>query len=564
MKIPSRYIGLISVILIMSLSMLNAGEFDKYTSDLDFDMPELNTPVFPDRIVKITDFGAVNDARTVNTDAINNAIVSCSEAGGGQVLVPEGIWLTGPIRLQSNVNLHLDRNATLQFTGGFEDYPIFKSTWEGKAEVRCISPIYGENLENIAITGFGVIDGNGDAWRPVKKSKLTKRAWNELVKSGGVVTPKGDIWWPSEGAMNGRALVDMLNAQGNAKVEDYAPAREYLRPVMVNLVNCKNILLDGPTFQNSPAWNLHPLLSENIIIRNINVRNPWYSQNGDGIDIESCKNVIMYNSRFDVGDDAICIKSGKNEYGRKRGVPTENVVIADCVVYHGHGGFTVGSEMSGGVRNIDVKRLTFLGTDVGLRFKSTRGRGGVVENIYIRDIYMEDIVMEAVRFNLFYAHKEPIPDVDGDGKLALFKEVPRDPVTEETPQFKNIFMDNIVCNGAGQAVLVYGLPEMPVNNIKMSGLNISSIKGITGVDSDELTFDDIHVTVEKEPTFLFLNSTNIDISNPVIPKGTGFWLMVDGKKSQNINLIPGKDAVSEKLIRFGENVSKRAVQIKDK
>lgn len=564
MKIPSRYIGLISVILIMSLSMINAGEFDKYTSDLDFDMPELNTPVFPDRIVKITDFGAVNDARTVNTDAINNAIVSCSEAGGGQVLVPEGIWLTGPIRLQSNVNLHLDRNATLQFTGGFEDYPIFKSTWEGKAEVRCISPIYGENLENIAITGFGVIDGNGDAWRPVKKSKLTKRAWNELVKSGGVVTPKGDIWWPSEGAMNGRALVDMLNAQGNAKVEDYAPAREYLRPVMVNLVNCKNILLDGPTFQNSPAWNLHPLLSENIIIRNINVRNPWYSQNGDGIDIESCKNVIMYNSRFDVGDDAICIKSGKNEYGRKRGVPTENVVIADCVVYHGHGGFTVGSEMSGGVRNIDVKRLTFLGTDVGLRFKSTRGRGGVVENIYIRDIYMEDIVMEAVRFNLFYAHKEPIPDVDGDGKLALFKEVPRDPVTEETPQFKNIFMDNIVCNGAGQAVLVYGLPEMPVNNIKMSGLNISSIKGITGVDSDELTFDDIHVTVEKEPTFLFLNSTNIDISNPVIPEGTGFWLMVDGKKSQNINLIPGKDAVSEKLIRFGENVSKRAVQIKDK
>jgi len=536
-------------------------DISSYTKDLQFDMPEFSAPVFPDRTMNIVDFGAVGDGRTVNTEAIKNAINSCTEKGGGTVFVPEGIWLTGPVKLENNINLHLDKNATLQFVGTFEDYPLFRSTWEGKAEVRCVSPIFGYGLENIAITGTGVIDGGGDNWRPVKKSKLTKRAWNELIKSGGVVTAKGDVWWPSKGAMNGRALVNKLNARGNAEVEDYLPAREYLRPVMVNLVKCKNILLDGPTFQNSPAWNLHPLLSENIIIRNINVRNPWYSQNGDGIDLESCKNVIMYNSKFDVGDDGICIKSGKNEYGRERGVPTENVVIADCIVYHGHGGFTVGSEMSGGVKNIDVRRLTFLGTDVGLRFKSTRGRGGVVENIYIKDIYMQDIVMEAIRFNLFYAHKEPIPAVDGDGKLAVFKEVAPDPVTEETPQFKNIFMDNIICNGAGQAALVYGLPEMAVNNIHMSNIDISATNGFVGVDTENLNFTNLKLTTKKEPVMLFLNSRDITISNPFVNEGLESFLFVDGKKSAKIKIVDHDGQITKSMITAGDKVSKKAVHL---
>ena len=176
---------------------------------------------------------------------------------------------------------------------------------------------------------------------------------------------------------------------------------------MVSLISCNKVLLDGPVFQNSPAWCIHPLMCENLTVRNIDVRNPWYSQNGDGIDIESCKNSVVYNCTFDVGDDAICIKSGKDQEGRDRGMPTENLIVKNCVVYHGHGGVTVGSEMSGGVKNMHVSGCTFIGTDVGLRFKSNRGRGGVVEKIFISNIDMINIPTNAISFNLYYGGLSP-------------------------------------------------------------------------------------------------------------------------------------------------------------
>src|SRR5687768_12631193 len=176
----------------------------------------------------------------------------------------------------------------------------------------------------------------------------------------------------------------------------YNSIKDFLRPNLLLLTNCKYILLDGPTFQNSPAWCLHPLMSENVTVRNVTVKNPWYAQNGDGIDVESCKNVLIENSVFDVGDDGLCMKSGRDEAGRKRGMPTENVIIRDCIVYHAHGGFVIGSEMSGGARNIWVSNCTFIGTDVGLRFKTARGRGGVVENIFVDGVDMTDIAGEAI------------------------------------------------------------------------------------------------------------------------------------------------------------------------
>ena len=232
-----------------------------------------------------------------------------------------------------------------------------------------------------------------------------------------------------------------LDARGaDVPLAEYAAAREFLRPVMISLVECHRVLLDGPTFQNSPAWNIHPLLCEELVIRNITVLNPWYSQNGDGLDLDSCRRVAVYKCRFDVGDDAICIKSGKDEYGRRRGRPTEDVVIVDNVVYHGHGGFTVGSEMSGGVRNILVERCTFLGTDVGLRFKTTRGRGGVVEKIWIRDIQMNDIPTDAIGFNMYYGGEAPT-EARG-GRRAAPR--PAMPVNEGTPQFRDIVLSRIL------------------------------------------------------------------------------------------------------------------------
>ena len=365
-------------------------------------MPIVSEPAFPAYMVSITDFGAVNDGQTLNTKAIADAINEVAGKGGGKVVIPRGLWLTGPIILKSNINLHIEDGALVIFSSDKDLYPLIETSFEGNNTFRCISPIYGKELENIAITGRGVFDGAGEGWRPVKKEKMTESQWRNLIRSGGVTSKDGKIWYPSESSLEGQNLSEMNVPTKHTNQADFIKIKDFLRPVMVSLVNCKKILIDGPVFQNSPAWCLHPLMCEDLTIRNVTVKNPWYSQNGDGLDIESCKNTLVYNSNFDVGDDAICIKSGKDEDGRKRARPTENLVINNCIVYHGHGGVTIGSEMSGGVKNVSVSACTFIGTDVGIRFKSNRGRGGVVENIYFSDINMINVPTQAISFNMYY------------------------------------------------------------------------------------------------------------------------------------------------------------------
>ena len=355
--------------------------------NLPFDMPKVEQPAFPDYTVNIIDFGAKGDGIVLNTKAINDAIKAVNAKGGGKVVIPGGLWLTGPIELLSNVNLYTEMNALILFTDDFEAYPIIETSFEGLNTRRCQSPISAWNAENIAITGNGVFDGSGDSWRPVKKGKLTSSQWNSLVNSGGVVDEAGSIWYPTAGALKGAmATKDFNNPEGIETDEEWNEIRPWLRPVLLNIVKSKRVLLEGVTFKNSPSWCLHPLSCEHITIHNVKVFNPWYSQNGDALDLESCKNALIINNIFDAGDDAICIKSGKDEDGRKRGEPCQNVIVKNNTVLHGHGGFVVGSEMSGGVKNVYVTDCTFLGTDVGLRFKSTRGRGGVVEGIYIHNI----------------------------------------------------------------------------------------------------------------------------------------------------------------------------------
>ena len=310
-------------------------------------------PTFRDVCYPITDFGAVCDTRTNNQEAFRKAIEKCNADGGGIVLVPSGVWFTGPIELMSNVNLHLQKGAVIFFSNNPKDYPLINTSFEGLFMYRCISPIYGKDLENIAITGEGIINGNGRRWRPVKKWKISAINWKETIAEGGIVDegPEETIWWPSEINLeaNNTLVPNPHLYKDKATCEKY---HDFLRPVLLNLTRCNKVLLDGPTFQNSPAWGIHPWLCKNLTIRNINVRNPWFAQNADGIDVDSCKYVKISNSTFDVGDDAICIKSGKNEDGRKLGVPSEYVSIRNCVVYHGHGGFVAGSEMSGGLKNI--------------------------------------------------------------------------------------------------------------------------------------------------------------------------------------------------------------------
>ncbi len=520
-------------------------EIAQYFTGLPFEMRSITLPRFPEHTVNIKNFGALSDGYTDNTVAINNAISDCAKAGGGKVVVPAGIWITGPIRLESNINFHLEKGAILMFSGKFEDYPLIETSWEGLPAVRRASPISGKNLENIAITGEGIIDGAGDRWRPVLKNEMTNVQWEELICSGGVLREGygTTVWWPSENAANGRELVKSLEKNPNSTLEDYANAREFLRPVLISLIECKNVLLDGPTFQNSPAWNIHPLLCENVVIRNIKVRNPWYSTNGDGLDIESCKNVIVYNCTFDVGDDAICIKSGKNEFGRNRGVASENIVIADCIVYHGHGGVTIGSEMSGGVRNVFIKDCQFMGTEVGLRFKTTRGRGGVVENIFINGVLMAHIKTDAIRFNMFYDNKA----ASLDEKIDTPDYRNRPVVTEGTPQFRKIYIDDVVCLDAGRAIFLRGLPEMAISKIEITNSYISSKYGLLSIDAEDIRLRNVEIKSSKRPAYSLYNNKNIVISGGNLPKDKGSFLRLSGERTDGI-LLEGYDSLAIKRL----------------
>lgn len=496
--------------------------------------PEIPLPSFPDRKLSIVDYGAVGDGKTMNTESFAKAISACVKVGGGHVVIPAGFWLTGPIRLASNINLHIEKGALVIFSRNRQDFPLIDTWFEGRPEYRCMAPIFGENLENIAITGEGVFDGSGDVWRPVKKFKMTEGQWKNLLASGGVVDSQGSTWWPSEAAMNGAAYLEELKRSGKqSQIEDFEKVRDYLRPVLMQLSRCKKVLIDGPTFQNSAAWNLHPLMSENITIRNITVKNPWYSQNGDGIDIESCRNVALYNSEFDVGDDAICLKSGRDAAGRKRDMPTENVQIYNCVVYDGHGGFVIGSEMSGGVKNIEIRDCTFIGTDTGLRFKSTRGRGGVVENIFMRRIFMKDIQAAAITFNMYYSGQAPIPDPGQKNSSGSDQAVP---VSDETPQFKNFFISEVICRGAGQAVELLGLPEMPLQNIELKNVSISSQRGISMAHADHLNLTNIEILPHEGPVMALHNAKNVVIERATYSAKAGVFLALSGDKTSNINI----------------------------
>ena len=510
---------------------------EKYEG-IEFEMPRVQEPVIPDYSVNITDFGAVSGGQVLNSKAFADAIEAVSKKGGGKVMIPAGIWLTGPVILKSNLELHTESGALVIFSTDKDLYPVIQSSFEGLETWRCISPIYGKDVENIAFTGSGIWDGSGDAWRFVKKSKLTDSQWKKLVASGGVLNDKKNEWYPSEQFKEAMNNADQNVRQDLKTKEEFEAIRDFLRPVMVKIENAKRVLFDGPVFQNSPAWCIHPLMVEDLTVRNITVRNPWYSQNGDGIDVESCKNVIVENSNFDVGDDAICIKSGKDEDGRRRGIACENLIIRNNIVYHGHGGVTVGSEMSGGVRNMHVSNCTFMGTDVGLRFKSNRGRGGVVENIYISDIRMTDIPTHAISFDLFYGGQSISEMLESGDEQGLAKP---EPVTEATPQFKNISIKNIMLKGAMQAVFMQGLPEMNLENISLSDMILSADKGFTLIDATGINLENIDLQTKSETAFEIYNAGNLVFKNVNFNSTGKSAITINGDKCTGISLESGKD-----------------------
>ncbi len=552
---------LFTAILFSACAISQPAALKQQTEDLykgiEFQMPRVQEPVIPANSVSITDFGAQSGGQVHCTQAFADAIAAVSKKGGGRVIIPRGTWLTGPITLKSNIELFTETGAVVVFSTNKDLYPVVETNFEGFNTFRCTSPINGRNLENIALTGTGIFDGSGEVWRAVKKEKLTESQWKKLIASGGLVSENGKIWYPSEQFRAGEKIAEMNVVRSLKTKAEFEQIRDFLRPVMVSLISCKKVLIDGPTFQNSPAWNIHPLMCEDFTMRNTTVRNPWFSQNGDGIDIESCKNSIIHDCSFDVGDDAICIKSGKDKDGRDRKMPNENLIVKNCIVYHGHGGVTVGSEMSSGVRNLHVSNCTFIGTDVGLRFKSNRGRGGVVENIFISNIEMMNIPTQAISFNLYYSGRSVSEDLEagenGDAPKLL-------PVTEETPQFKNIFIRDVNCKGAMTGIFLQGLPEMKLENIELTNIQMEANYGLVCIDADRVKIKNLKLKTKNYPVIDLQNSSNVSVDGLVSSEGLPL-IKVSGSQTGATHLKNVGITHPETQLVVGKEVPKNVVKL---
>ncbi|GGF31265.1 glycoside hydrolase [Echinicola rosea] len=400
----------------------------------------IQTPEFPDRTFSITDYGAVGDGKSDASTAIAEAIKSCVEAGGGRVLVPEGDYATGPIYLESNINLHLEKGARLLFSTDPKDYlPLVYTRWEG-VELMNYSPlIYAFEEENIAITGEGVLDGqaNETNWWP----------WKGKTQYG---YKAGDP--QQEDPDKRHALFQMA--------EDGVPVEErkfgegfYLRPQFVQPYRCKNVLVEGVKIVHSPMWILNPVLCENVTIQGVTVES--HGPNSDGCDPESSKNVLIKDCYFNTGDDCIAIKSGRNADGRRINVPSENIIIQNCKMADGHGGVVIGSEISGGVRNVFAEdcEMNSPHLDRALRIKTSSMRGGVIEDIYLRNIDVGQIAQQVIRVNMFY---------EDSGAYV--------------PTVRNIHVENMtVENGGKVGVLLEGYKNSPVENIKLENLTVKQV-----------------------------------------------------------------------------------------
>lgn len=434
-----------------------------------FEKFDVSLPVIKDIMFDIRDYGAVGDGVTSNTQMFKDAICAAAECGG-RVLVPDGIWLTGPIELLSGVELHLSDNALITFSKNKEEYPLIVTDYEGIKRIRTQSMIYADNAKDIAITGKGTIDGNGHKWRPVKQFKMTKRQWNELLEKSPYVieSSEGGVWVPTKTVFDGRNAGEYYPDDEEA-LEKASQYYDFYRPVMVSLRHCSRVLIEDVTLENSPAWNVHPYFCHDLTVRNAVISNPYYAQNGDGIDVDSCERVEIHHCSFNVGDDGICIKSGKNKEARKILGPSKDIYIHNCYVGFSYGGFVIGSEMSRGVSNVLVEDCTFVNSDVGVRIKSALGRGGIVENIEIRRVNMLNIKEEAVILNMDYVHN-------------IMDYVVEDEKTgndEDIPVFRDIRIIDCQCIGAKKSVVVKDLKahKPTIYDVKVVGCNFMDYEG---------------------------------------------------------------------------------------
>lgn len=406
-------------------------------------LARIKAPVFPDREFSIVQYGAAADGKTDSSAAISKAIAACSSAGGGRVVVPAGEYQTGPIHLKSGVNLHLDGGATLKFKTDPKAYlPAVRSWFEGMECFNYSPLIYAYEQENIAVTGEGVLDGQAanDNWWPWKGKK--EYGW----KDGA---PKQD---------NARKRLIKMVEQGTPVAERRFGEGDYLRPSFIELFRCQNVLIEGVRIRQSPMWELHPVLSTNVIIRGVEIFS--HGPNNDGCDPEACRDVLIEDCVFDTGDDCIAIKSGRNNDGRRIGIPTENVVIRRCTMKDGHGGVTIGSEISGGCRNVFVEncKMNSPYLDRAIRFKSNAVRGGVVENIFVRNVEVGTVGDAALQIDFVYEE-----GANGPHK----------------PVVRNLVIENLSVANAKRVLDVQGFAGAEISGVRLYN---STFKGISQPD----------------------------------------------------------------------------------
>ena len=432
------------LVLVAALSITTwANNYGQLYQNLPIAVSQPQAPSIPSLTISVTDFGAIGDGVTDCTEAFAKAISHLTQLGGGHLNVPAGIYLTGPIKMKSLIDLHVERGAIILFS---PDKQRYVGNNDGKSS-RATSPLTASKCHDISITGEGIIDGNGEWWRPVKRSKVSDTEWKAFLNMGGTKADNDQLWYPFG-----------LKHFGN--IAETQEAQEKLRPHLIRLTDCERILISGVTVQNAPKFHIVPQRCKDVILDGVSVRCPWNAQNGDGIDLMQCQRALVTRCTLDVGDDGICLKGGVGAEGVKYG-PCADILITGNTVYHAHGGFVIGSEFSGGMHRIVVNDCTFSGTDTGLRFKSGPGRGGKTSDIHISDIRMSDIRDQAIVFETSYA------DRPAGSKATDTNKAP----AEFIPEFCDIHISRIVCRDTRIGIAAKGTLEM-VHDISVDNSTI--------------------------------------------------------------------------------------------
>lgn len=443
-------------------------------------MQKIEKPFIPENEFNILDFGVERKNLFRIDEALKKAINAARESGGGKIVIPSGRWESGPIHLENNIEIHFEDGAEIYFSMNLDDYlPAVFSRHQG-IECYKFSPlIYANGINNFAITGNGILHGRGKAWW--KYNNRREKAWMELEQMARQLTPVEE-----------RIFADTTN--------------HFLAPSFFQPINCKNIFIEGVTFNFGPFWTVNPVYCENVIIRKVKVVTQGeygHTQNGDGINPSSCKNVLIEYCDLDTGDDCITIKSGRAEDGLRVGKPSENIVIRYCEARQGHGGVVIGSETSGGIKNVFIHQCSFHGTDRGIRIKTARERGAAVENIFISDITMENIKDEAIVLNM----------------LRYTPRLPEHPVSIRTPEYNNITISNVICKGAEYGIRLIGLPEKPMKNIHLKNIQLASHFGLQATDVTNLTMKNVIIESEDSESVVITDCQNLSFEKLYIKPG---------------------------------------------